>query len=226
MKNIFIIFLLLFTVSCHSETFKFRDHYWGTDIKTIIEHEEEKEYEMDKIDVYKILNYDKIPLAGYEVRLEYYFKNDKLIGGKYYLPKKLFWTKYDQLESKKNGFIPSDNDRLSIFEPVYNDLRDKLEKLYGNCIEDKTMDILTEEWFHKLYPYGFSEPYFKNSHFFISRWTLQDKTKIYLVLSTGYIILDESIILIYGSKDYFELWEKIKNGELNSEEMNNEYDGL
>jgi hypothetical protein len=109
-----------------------------------------------------------------------------------------------------NGSI-SGTDTTKIILPVYNDLREKLDTIYGDGIYHETTTPIKEEWFFDL-PYYLQDGIHKDSFspFYVSFWKINN-TFIYLNLNAMGI---RKLGLSYGTNEYYSIIEKLYKNEI------------
>jgi hypothetical protein len=168
------VFILLVTVNipCSAQSiFSFRGFSWGASLEYVIKHEKNKDYlfQEESETVIKYLYYKNISLLTYESPLVYYFIEDKLAG------------------------ISCEMLNKTIDE--YNDLQNKMGRLYGNYNELTgigSYDKLTD--FPDFIKFLFKHTKWDDKSFSnISTWIVNNDTNIYL------ISYDNRIVIIYGT---------------------------
>jgi hypothetical protein len=180
---VFILLVVVNTVCNAQSIFSFRGFSWGASLEYVIKHEKNEDYLLQEESgpTIKYLYYKNVTVLTYESPLVYYFIEDKLAG------------------------ISCEMLNKTIDE--YNDLQNKMGRLYGNYDEltgvgsyDELID------FPDFIKFLFKFTKWDDENFLnISTWIVNDDTNIYL------ISYDNRVVVIYGTilflNDFLKLSE-------------------
>jgi hypothetical protein len=194
-----VLALLVFSIIVYSiliskrNAFQFRGIDWGSSSKEVIQHEGINEYSMDEFISIKMIEYNDIKVSNYSARLWYTFFNDRLVGAHYVI-------------SINNFYNLSIEGKYDSGKKTFNELKDNLEKIYGNCTEFHNYgDYLKNE----LPNYIVEGDYVKNN-FSFAKWQL-NKIKIYLLMDFDLFGIGP-IQIIYGEDAFYDyFWEILEN---------------